>query len=153
MPFSGKSLELKYVCTSNLSSPNVDKRADVVCEVLVWGTGFIGTVTTLCAGWCEKWDCLCCGYTVHWMTGVCQCSGHTFGWMSGYIVFGWGNIREWDHVADLDIGERSIIKWILKTQLRGHGLAWSGAGQVQVAGSCERGNGQLVYLNRGEFLD
>jgi len=50
MAFSGKSLELKYFCTSNLSSPNVDKTADVVCEVLVWGTGFIGTVTTLCAG-------------------------------------------------------------------------------------------------------
>jgi len=30
MAFRGKSLELRYVCTSNLSSPNVDKTAVVV---------------------------------------------------------------------------------------------------------------------------
>jgi len=30
MTFSGKSLELKYVITSNLSSPSVDKTAQVV---------------------------------------------------------------------------------------------------------------------------
>jgi hypothetical protein len=62
-----------------------------------------------------------------------------------------GNLREGDHMEDLGIDARIILKWILEKWNEGHRLDPSGSGQGQVASSCQCGNEPLVSIKCGEF--
>jgi hypothetical protein len=68
------------------------------------------------------------------MGGACG----TYGSQERCITrFSTGNPRERDHLEDIDVEGRIILKWIFKKRDRGHGLDWSASGQGQVAGACE----------------
>ena len=66
------------------------------------------------------------------------------GWGTGAVHAGirWGDPRKSDHLEDLDIVGRVILRCLLNE--------W---GQGQVAGSCERGNEASVSIKYGEFLE
>jgi len=70
-----------------------------------------------------------------------------------YTEFWWGNLREGDHLEDLVIGGRIILKWIFRKWDGGHGLERSGSGKGQVAGSCACSNELSGSIKWGEFLD
>ena len=67
-----------------------------------------------------------------------------------YTGFWRGNLKERDHLEDLDVDERIILKGIFKKLVVWHGLDWSDCGQL--AGSCECGNGPLGSIKCEEFL-
>jgi hypothetical protein len=50
--------------------------------------------------------------------------------------FGWGILRERDHLGDLGVDGRIILRWIFREWDEGHGLDRS----ATVAGTCECGN-------------
>jgi len=54
--------------------------------------------------------------------------------------FWWGNLREGNHLEDLGVDGRIILKFIFKKWDGDLGLDLSGLGYGQVAGSCECGN-------------
>jgi hypothetical protein len=62
------------------------------------------------------------------------------------------NLRERDHLEDLGIGWRIILKWIFKEWDGGHGMVQSGSGQGHVVGSCECGVEPLGCIYVGTFL-
>ena len=41
-----------------------------------------------------------------------------------YTGFGWGNLRESDHLEDQDVDGRVILRWILR---KGDVRAWTGS--------------------------
>jgi hypothetical protein len=45
-----------------------------------------------------------------------------------YIGVWWGNLRERDHLEDLGIDGRIILRWIFRNCNVGHGLNQSGSG-------------------------
>jgi hypothetical protein len=63
--------------------------------------------------------------------------------------FWWGNLRGSDHLEDLDIDGRIILKWIFKN-LDGS-LDWIDL--AQVAGSCECGSESFGSIKFEAFLD
>ena len=69
-----------------------------------------------------------------------------------YTEFWWGNLREGDHLENLAIGGRIVLKWIFRKWDGGHGLDCSGSRQGQVAGSCECGNELSGSIKWGNFL-
>ena len=50
--------------------------------------------------------------------------------------FCWQDLREGDHLEDVDIGGRIILKTNLQEMVQGRGLGWVRAG----CGCCECGN-------------
>jgi len=66
--------------------------------------------------------------------------------------FWWGDLREINHLEDLDEDGRIMLNWIFESGM-GHGLDSSGSGYRQVAGSCECGNEPSGSINCREFLD
>ena len=50
---------------------------------------------------------------------------HVAVWRRGEVhaEFWWGNLRETDHLEDLGVDVRIILKWFLKNSVRVHGLA------------------------------
>ena len=59
--------------------------------------------------------------------------------------FGGENLKEREHLEDLRLNGRIILKWE-------HGMDWSGTGWGQVAGCCECGKDPVGPLSCGEFL-
>jgi len=53
-----------------------------------------------------------------------------------YTGFWWGNLKERDHLGDLGVDERIILRWIIRQ--RDVGMDWIDL--AQVAGTCEYGN-------------
>ena len=45
-----------------------------------------------------------------------------------YTGFGWGNLRERDHLEDPVIDGRIILRWIIKKWDGGYGLDQAGSG-------------------------
>ena len=74
-------------------------------------------------------------------------------WEEVHTGFWWGNLRDGDHLEDLSVNERIILKWIFEKWDGVHGLDRSCSGQGQVAGSCECGNEPLGSIKCGEFLE
>ena len=62
------------------------------------------------------------------------------------------NLRGRDHLRDVCINERVILKWIFKKWDWGHRLDWSGSGLGQVAGSCEFSNETLGSMKWRNLL-
>jgi len=62
-------------------------------------------------------------------------------------------MRERDHLEDLGIDGRIILRWIFRKWDRGHELHRAGSGLGQVAGSCECGNELSGSIKCGEFLE
>ena len=52
--------------------------------------------------------------------------------------FSWGKLRERNHLKDLGVDGRVILKWIFKKYIGGRGLDRSGSGKKQMEGSCEQ---------------
>jgi hypothetical protein len=67
--------------------------------------------------------------------------------------FWWGNLREEYHLKDPGVDGRIILKWIFNKRDGEHGLARSGSGQAQMAGSCEYGDEPWGFINAGNFLN
>jgi len=69
-----------------------------------------------------------------------------------HAKFRWGDLRERDHLEDLGLDGRIILKWVFKTWVEGTwtGLVWLREGQV--TGSCECGYEYSVSIKRGDFL-
>jgi hypothetical protein len=61
--------------------------------------------------------------------------------------FWWGNPREGDHLKDIGVDGRIILKWILEKWDGWHGLDRSGSAYGQVVGSCK------CSIKCEEFLD
>jgi hypothetical protein len=57
-----------------------------------------------------------------------------------HIEFWWGNLKEGNHLEDLGICGRIILKFIFMKWNGDLGLDLSGSGYGQVAGTCEYGN-------------
>jgi len=63
----------------------------------------------------------------------------------------WGNIREREHLVDLDVDGKIIVTWILKMcDGTGPGLIWLRTGQVP--GSFEHGHKISGFVKSGNFL-
>jgi hypothetical protein len=60
---------------------------------------------------------------------------------------------ERDHLKDLGVDGRIILKCIFKKWDGRHGLDCSGSGEGQVAGACECCNELSGSIKCGEFLD
>jgi hypothetical protein len=58
-----------------------------------------------------------------------------------------------NHLKDLGIDGRIILKWDLREVGYGHGLDRSGSGQGQFAGCCECGNEPSGSIKYGEILE
>ena len=57
-----------------------------------------------------------------------------------YTGFWWGDLRERDHLENLDIDRRKILKWIFKKWNREPSTSSTGLEQGQLAGACKCGN-------------
>ena len=53
----------------------------------------------------------------------------------------------------LGVDGRMILKWFFKKWVGRRGLDYSGSGETQLAGACERGEEPSVSMKCGEFLD
>ena len=78
--------------------------------------------------------------------------GWTYGTCGGKISvrFRWGNLKERDHLEDIDIDGRVTLKRILKIGWEGEDCINSDPRWGQVAGCCERGDEPSVCINCGE---
>jgi hypothetical protein len=64
----------------------------------------------------------------------------------------WGSLMETDHLKDLDVCGRIILKRILaKHNGEERGMDLPGSGQEQIAGSCKHGNELHVLQKAGGF--
>jgi len=63
------------------------------------------------------------------------------------------NLKETDHVEDLDTDRKIISEWTLENGVQSCGLDSSGWGNESVVGSCECGNEPLGLINGVEFFD
>jgi hypothetical protein len=67
--------------------------------------------------------------------------------------FWWGNLCERDHLEDLDIDGKIILKWKVKNS---DGRSWTGFIWLRIetyVRLCKRDNEPLGYINCGKFLD
>jgi hypothetical protein len=62
-----------------------------------------------------------------------------------------GDLREGDHLEDLGLDGRIILKWILK-KWDGGGMEWINLAQ-ETDGACEFGNVPSGSIKCGELLD
>ena len=80
-------------------------------------------------------------------------------WRTGeaHTGFWWGDMREREHLEDLGVDRRKILKLILKKEDGGGawiGLIWlSDSGYGQVEGCCECGNEPSGCITRAEYFD
>jgi hypothetical protein len=64
----------------------------------------------------------------------------------------WGDLRESNHLEDLDIDGRVILKWFFK-KWDGEPLDWSDSWQGQMASCREYGNERSDFIKCGKILD
>ena len=70
-----------------------------------------------------------------------------------YTEFWWGSLRERDHLEDLGVDGRIILRWIFRKWDVG---VWTGSSYFTigtVVGTCECGNEPLGSIKCGKFLD
>ena len=65
---------------------------------------------------------------------------HVCGTWEVHTRFWWGNLKERNHMADLGVDGRIILRRIFRKWDGETWLGWSGLGQEHVAGCCECGN-------------
>jgi hypothetical protein len=72
-----------------------------------------------------------------------------------YTGFLWGNLREGDHLEDLGIGGRIILKRIFERLDGGRGMDWIDVAQDmgQVVGFCECGDEPVGSIKCREFVE
>jgi hypothetical protein len=77
-------------------------------------------------------------------------------WETGEVHTGfrWGDLKERDHLEDLDVDGRITLKWVFK---KWDGEAWPRliclSDRVTWVDCCECGNEPLVFIKCGEFRD
>jgi hypothetical protein len=84
------------------------------------------------------------------MGGTCSMYGGQERWVQG---FGGGKVRGRDHLEDLGVDRKIVLKWIFKKWDGEHGLDFSGSGWGQVAGAGECGNEHSGSIKCEEILD
>jgi hypothetical protein len=57
-----------------------------------------------------------------------------------HTIFWSENLKERNHLEDLEVDDKEIAECILGNRLRSCGVDACGSGQVPVAGCCEHGN-------------
>jgi len=70
-----------------------------------------------------------------------------------YTRFLWGDLRERDHLEDLGVDGKVILRSIFRKLDVGYGLNRAGSGYGQVEGTCESGNETSVSIKCRELLD
>ena len=60
--------------------------------------------------------------------------------------------EEREHLGDLGVDGRIVLKWILKNGMRRHGLDYSVSGWGQLAGTCECGNEHSDFIKCREYF-
>ena len=68
---------------------------------------------------------------------------HVWGREDAYTGFWWGKLRERDHLGDLGVDGRIILRWIFRKWDVEYGVDRAGSGQGQVVDACECGNETL----------
>jgi hypothetical protein len=58
-----------------------------------------------------------------------------------------------DHLGDLGVNWKIILRWIFRKWYVGYGLDRGGSGWGQMAGTCECGGEFLCSIKCWEFLD
>ena len=70
-----------------------------------------------------------------------------------YTGFWWGNLRERDHLEDLGVDGRIILRWIFRKWEGVVGTGWSWLRIGTGDGHFECGNEHSGSIKCGEFLD
>jgi hypothetical protein len=70
---------------------------------------------------------------------------HVWGNGEVHTGFWWGDLRVRDHLEDIGVDWRIILKLSLENWDGFHGLYCSGSGQEQVTGACKRSNETIGY--------
>jgi hypothetical protein len=58
-----------------------------------------------------------------------------------------------DHLENLNVNQKIILKWILENKMGSYELDSSGSGQGPVVRSCKHGNEPSISIKNGQFLD
>jgi hypothetical protein len=83
-------------------------------------------------------------YDLYFTTNIIQVFKSRRMILAGHVGFWWEDAGE-DHLEDLGVHERIILKWSFKK--------WDGEGIGQVAGACKCGNEPSGFIKCKEFLD
>jgi hypothetical protein len=70
-----------------------------------------------------------------------------------YTEFGWGNLRQTDHLEDPGADGRITLRRIFRKWVEWTWPGLIGSGQRQVAVTCKCGNDPSGSIKCGEFLD
>jgi hypothetical protein len=68
-------------------------------------------------------------------------------------AFWCGNLKERNHLEDLGVDGRIILKYIFREWVGGHGLDCFSLGYGQLVGCCECSNESPGFIKCGEFID
>jgi hypothetical protein len=82
-----------------------------------------------------------------------KCCGHVWGTGLLHTGFKWGDLRGRDHIEELGVDGRRILKWIFRKWDGSMYYIYLAQDRGQMTGACECGNEPSGSIKCGEFLD